>query len=317
MTDTTPTTSAIPTALPQLRGTRFVTDGGMETDLIFHHGVDLPEFAAFPLLRTEAGRGLLRAYYDAYADIARRVPAGLLLETPTWRANLDWGARLGWSAAGLDAVNGEAVEMLLDLRDRYAADVAPVLVSGMVGPRGDGYSAAAQLRPDEAAEYHRPQLQAFQAAGADLATAYTLTHVGEAIGIVQAAQSVGLPVAISFTVEVDGRLPDGASVADAIAAVDRVAPPAYFLLNCAHPTHMQAGLGGHRPELDRIAGLRVNASSHSHAELDAAEDIDEGDISELVASHTALGSRLPALTITGGCCGTDARHVGALWGLGV
>lgn len=308
-------------ALPQLHGTKFVTDGGMETDLIFHHGVDLPDFAAFPLLDTAGGRGLLTRYYDGYATIAQQASAGLMLEAPTWRANPDWGARLGYGAADLARLNTAAITLLAGLRDRYAATlgIGPILVSGMIGPRGDGY-AAGRPDPREPAGYHGPQLEAFAAAGADLATALTLTDVPEAIGIVQAARTVGLPIAISFTVETNGRLPSGATIADAVTTVDDAAAPDYYLINCAHPTHIRNGLtqpetpGQPGPWIDRIVGIRANASLKSHAELDDAEVLDEGDIGTLAAAQADLTAALPALTVIGGCCGTDHRHVAALWG---
>jgi homocysteine S-methyltransferase len=308
-------------ALPQLHGTWFVTDGGMETDLIFHHGADLPDFAAFPLLDSAGGRGLLTRYYDGYAAIAQRADAGLILESPTWRANPDWGTRLGYSAADLTRVNTAAITLLAGLRERYATTlaIAPVLVSGMIGPRSDGYTATGRLDPQEAADYHGPQLEAFAAAGADLATALTLADVPEAIGVVQAARAAGLPVAISFTVETNGRLPSGATIADAISAVDATAAPDYYLINCAHPAHIRIGLDlpGTRDQpgtwIDRIVGIRGNASLKSHAELDDAEDLDEGDIAAFAAAQADLTAALPALTILGGCCGTDYRHVAALW----
>jgi homocysteine S-methyltransferase len=301
--------------LPQLHGTKFVTDGGMETDLIFHHGVDLPDFAAFPLLDTAGGRALLTQYYDGYATIAQQASAGLMLEAPTWRANPDWGARLGYGAADLARVNTAAIALLAGLREHYTAtlNIGTVLVSGMVGPRGDGYAGGL---PDsqEAAGYHGPQLEAFAAAGADLATALTLADVPEAIGVVQAARAAGLPIAISFTVETDGRLPSGPTIADAITTVDATAAPDYYLINCAHPSHIRAGLGPPGPWVDRIAGTRANASLKSHAELDEAEDLDEGDVATLAAAQADLTAALPALTVLGGCCGTDQRHVAALWG---
>jgi homocysteine S-methyltransferase len=292
----------------------------METDLIFHHGVELPDFAAFPLLDTAGGRGLLTRYYDGYATIAQQASAGLLLEAPTWRANPDWGTRLGYSAADLARVNTAAITLLAGLRERYTATlgIGTILISGMIGPRGDSY-AAGRLDPHEAAGYHGAQLEAFAAAGADLATALTLTDVPEAIGIVQAARAVGLPIAISFTVETDGRLPSGPTIADAITTVDATAAPDYYLINCAHPTHIRTGLSqpGTRGQagtwIDRIIGIRANASAKSHAELDDAEHLDEGDIGTLAAAQADLTAALPALTILGGCCGTDHRHVAALW----
>jgi homocysteine S-methyltransferase len=294
-----------------------VTDGGLETDLIFHHGVDLPEFAAFPLVDDESGRALLTDYYDGYAAIARGAGAGLLLESPTWRANPDWGARVGYSPAELARVNAAAITMLAELRRRYTEQLDNVVVCGTVGPRGDGYQPGAAFDPDDAASYHLPQVAALATAGADLVTAYTLTDVGEAIGVVRAAREVGVPVAISFTVETDGRLPEGTSLAQAVAAVDAAAAPEYFLVNCAHPTHVEGGLADEPGEAgdwrERILGLRCNASRKSHADLDEATELDEGDPAELSDAQRRLGPKLPRLSIVGGCCGTDARHVAALW----
>ncbi len=290
--------------------TRFVTDGGLETDLIFHHGIDLPEFAAFPLLDDDAGRRLLADYFHGYAEVAARAEVGLLLETPTWRANPDWGARVGYDPDALDRVNRDAVAFLRGLEPTGAATVA---VSGTLGPRGDGYVPGAAVDPDEAADYHRPQLRAFRDAGADQATALTLTDVGEAIGIARAAADVGLPVALGFTVETDGRLPGGQTLAQVVAQVDADTPPAHYLVNCAHPDHVERGLdaGAWR---DRVQGLRVNASRQSHAELDEATVLDDGDPLELAVDHARLLRALPAVRIVGGCCGTDVRHVAALWG---
>ena len=300
-------------ALPQLAGRPMVTDGGMETDLIFHHGVDLPLFAAFPLIDTAEGRSLLTSYYDEYAAIARRAGAGLMLESATWRASSDWGDRLGYSPADLARVNRDAISMLAELRERYRDGLADVVISGMVGPRGDGYQPGEEPEPDEAAGYHAAQIEALAAAGADIVSAYTLTSIGEAIGIVRAAGSAGVPVAISFTTETDGRLPGGEPLAEAITRVDAAASPAYFQVNCAHPLHVAAALAEPGSWRERIYGVRYNASIRSHAELDEAADLDEGDIGLLASRHRHLAGDLPGLVIVGGCCGTDARHVEALW----
>ena len=302
-------------ALPQ-DDTAFVTDGGLETDLIFHRGVDLPEFAAFPLVEDEDGRRILTDYYGDYAEIARRAGAGLLLEGATWRANPDWGAKVGYDAAALDRVNRRAVELLAELASRWSGELPHVLVGGTVGPRRDGYVADAAIDADEAADYHAPQLRAFAEAGADLATTYTMTTAAEAIGVVRAAGQVGLPIAVSFTVETDGRLPDGTPLGDAVRAVDEATDSgaAHFLVNCAHPRHVAGGLddGAWR---QRVAGTRVNASLLSHAELDSSPTLDEGEPGTLAADVDALlRPHLPALRIVGGCCGTDARHVAAMWG---
>lgn len=294
---------------------RFVTDGGMETDLIFHHGVDLPEFAAYPLLRQEPGRALLAQYYDGYAAIARAAGVGLVLESPTWRANPDWGARLGHDQSTLDVVNADAIRFLSTLRATYQ-DLGEVIICGTIGPRGDGYAPSAGVHPEEAAAYHRPQIEALASAGADRVSAYTLTDPGEAIGIVTAAGACGIPVGISFTVETNGHLPGGGALGSALDAVLAAGPDTSLLLNCAHPTHLARALSSvDEPVRRRIVGLRVNASPKSHAELDEASELDEGDVSDLVHSHGELAALLPELQIVGGCCGTDHRHVAALWGV--
>jgi S-methylmethionine-dependent homocysteine/selenocysteine methylase len=297
---------------------RYVTDGGLETDLIFHHGADLPEFASFPLVEDDRGRELLTQYYDGYAAVAAKAGTGLMLEAPTWRANPDWGAVVGYDAVALDRVNRAAVELLLGLRDRYRSELglADVKVGGLHGPRGDGYVAGEDADPDEAAEYHAAQARSAAAAGADLATVLTLTGAGEAIGFVRAVRDAGLPAAVGFTVETDGRLPDGTPLRDAIERVDAEARPDYFVVNCAHPTHVAPGHEGDGAWLSRIEGLRPNASRMSHHELDEAPELDEGDPAELRVSTDALRDRLPNLRIVGGCCGTDSRHVAALWGVG-
>jgi homocysteine S-methyltransferase len=303
--------------VPQLAGMPLVTDGGMETDLIFHHGVNLPHFAAFPLVESAAGQTLLQDYYASYAKIARAAGAGLLLEAPTWRANPDWGNRLGYGVADLNRVNTAAIAMLTRLREKYAATVGAIVLAGMVGPRGDGYQAGPAADPGAAAAYHAPQIEAFARAGADMVSALTLTHPGEAIGIVQAARNAGLPVAISFTVETDGRLPSGILLADAIAETDGAGGPDYFMVNCAHPGHVRPALAEEGPWRERIMGMRYNASEKSHAELDEATELDEGDPDQVAAAHERLKPLLPRLAVLGGCCGTDWRHVARLWGVGL
>jgi homocysteine S-methyltransferase len=297
--------------LPHLSGRPVVTDGGLETDLIYHHGADLPDFAAFPLVDDERGRELLLRYYRKYVDIATRAGAGLQLETPTWRASGDWGDRLGYSAAELRRANHDAVLLLIRLRDETGFD--SMLVSGCLGPRGDGYVAGDVVDPDTAAEYHTPQIEAFAAAGADLVTVLTLTGTGEALGIVRAARAAGMRIAVSFTVEQDGRLPDGTALCEAVSEVDAEAPPDYFMVNCAHPTHIAPALADAGDWRSRIVGLRSNASVRSHEELDAATELDEGDPLELARAQEALRPRLPSLALVGGCCGTDERHVAAMW----
>jgi S-methylmethionine-dependent homocysteine/selenocysteine methylase len=294
---------------------RFVSDGGLETDLIFHRGADLPEFAAYPLLRTDEGRSLLRSYFEGYAAVAERAGAGLRLESPTWRANPDWGALLGDDHEALDEVNRASIAFLRSIAAEWTDRVDEITVVGMVGPRGDGYAAGGASSPDEAMDYHADQVASFAAAGADEVEALTMTDVNEALGVARAAESAGVPAVLSFTVETDGRLPDGTPLGEAIERVDAGASPAYFMVNCAHPQHVLRALDDLGPWVDRIRGLRSNASTQSHAELDEAEELDEGDLDVLVPAHRQLERKLPSLEVVGGCCGTDVRHVAALWGV--
>jgi S-methylmethionine-dependent homocysteine/selenocysteine methylase len=299
--------------LPQLSGGLFITDGGMETTLIFHNGLDLPHFASFDLLKDEEGREALRAYFAPYVALAREHGVGMVLDTPTWRANPDWGARLGYSPEALDEANRRAVALVEELRADTGRNV-PIVICGCVGPRGDGYRVDELMPAADAERYHARQIGTFAETAADLVGALTMTYAEEAIGIVRAARSVEMPVAVSFTVETDGRLPSGQPLQEAIEQVDAEtdATPAYFMINCAHPTHFEHVLEEGAPWLDRIGGLRANASTKSHAELDEAEELDEGDPADLGARYGALRSRLPNVRVVGGCCGTDHRHIGAI-----
>ena len=300
--------------LPQLVGDDvFLADSGLETDLVFHHGFDLPAFAAFVLLEEPTGRAALQQYFRDHVALAIEVGAGIVLESPTWRANREWGAALGYGPDRLAAVNRDAIDLLVGVRDEAQAQV-PVVLSGCVGPKGDGYQPDARLTADEAQEHHTPQLATFADTAADLATAMTITSPAEATGIVRAGTSVGIPVVISFTVETDGRLPDGTSLGEAISEVDAATSgtAAYFMVNCAHPSHVEPGLEPGSPWADRLRGLRANASRLSHAELDAAEDLDDGDPGELASDYRRLRARHPGLRVLGGCCGTDVRHVAAI-----
>lgn len=291
----------------------FVTDGGLETDLIYRRGIDLREFAAYPLLRTERGRAQLAAYYEGYATIAARARAGLLLETATWRANPQWGAKLGDTRRSLYDINVRAVRHLQQLRQGYIdMGVAEVLISGAIGPRSDAYADAPPFGPDEAQVYHEAQVDAFAEAGADLVTAFTLSDPGEAVGIARAAYFHGLPAVIGFTVETDGRLRGGMPLREAIELVDDATDTVHYMINCAHPQHILRGLDA-GPWRERIASVRYNASTRSHAELDRSTTLDTGDIDELRRGHDELRAMLPSLAVIGGCCGTDSRHVAALW----
>jgi homocysteine S-methyltransferase len=300
-----------PTALPPLGDRLYLTDGGIETTLIFQHGLDLPSFAAFDLLERPGGAAELEAYFRDYAALARRHRTGLVLESPTWRANPDWGRLLGYDEARLARVHRAAVAMLEQLRQEIQDETGPVVISGCVGPRGDGYVASNVMSAAEAEEYHSVQIGTFASTSADLVTAITMNYVEEAIGVARAARSASMPSVISFTVETDGSLPTGQPLADAIGQVDRESSsaPAYYMINCAHPSHFATLLDERASWTRRIRGLRANASRRSHAELNEAPDLDIGNPAELGRDYAALVARLPWINVLGGCCGTDHRHV--------
>jgi S-methylmethionine-dependent homocysteine/selenocysteine methylase len=292
-----------------------LTDAGLETVLVYDEGIDLPEFAAFPLVDTEDGRAALRRYYAPFLELAHEHEVPLVLSAPTWRANPDWGRLLGYEGDELDAVNRRAVAFVEEVRDSALEPSArgEIAVEACLGPRSDAYSPSLLMDEDEAERYHAVQLRALSETRCTQVSALTLTYPEEAVGIARAATAVGFPVVISFTVETDGRLPSGASIEEAILAVDAAtdAAPASYMINCAHPTHFADALPDGDARL-RIHGVRANASMLSNAELDEAEELDSGDPADLAERYLALRSELPSLEVLGGCCGTDIRHVTAI-----
>lgn len=298
-------------ALPQLGGDFFLTDGGIETTLVFLEGLELPDFAAFHLLKSRDGEAALRKYFGTYAALAQRFGTGLILESATWRASADWGTRLGYSAKEVADANRRAISLLEEVRSDFKGADAKVVISGCLGPRGDGYAPGKTMTPQEAQAYHEPQVRVFEDSAADMVTAITMNYVEEAVGIAKAAERAAMPVAISFTVETDGRLPTGQSLRAALEQVDGATSsyPAYYMINCAHPTHFEHLLAGGEPWTQRLRGLRANASRKSHAELNESPELDSGNPAELGAQHAQLKQRQAQLNVLGGCCGTDHRHI--------
>jgi S-methylmethionine-dependent homocysteine/selenocysteine methylase len=302
------------TRLPQLSEKLFLTDAGMETYLIFHEGVDLPFFASFDLMKNEDGIAQVRRYYERFIAMARQRGLGFVLESPTWRANADWAAKLGYDRQARADINRRTIALMAQTRDQHETADTPIVISGNIGPQGDGYSPDRMMSVNEAQDYHAEQIDVFAATDADLVSAFTLNYVNEAIGVARAARAAKMPVVISFTVETDGRLPTGQTLKDAIVETDLKTngTPAYYMLNCAHPTHFADVLNDEAMSESwtrRLRGLRANASTRSHAELDAAPDLDAGDPAALGRQYRDLRKRMPQLTILGGCCGTDHRHV--------
>ncbi len=297
--------------LPQLSSSTFMTDGGLETDLIFNKGIDLPEFAAFDLLKSSDGKQILKNYYQDYLVIAKKKCKGFVLEAPTYRANPDWVVKIGYSLDDLQIIHNTAIEELEDLRNEFEDDNFKVPISVCIGPRGDGYVPSNIMTAEQAEEYHSSQINVVSNTNADLVSALTINYNDEAIGIVNAAKKHHIPVVISYTVETDGNLPSGQSLKDAISSLDKATNNyvSYFMINCAHPEHFKGVLNPNESWTKRIKGLRANASKKSHAELDESETLDIGNREELANDYCDLRTHLPNLSIIGGCCGTDSTHL--------
>lgn len=297
--------------LPQIADRLFLADGGIETSLIYRDGFQLPYFAAFDLLKSEEGVAGLRRYFEPYLRVARERGLGIVLESPTWRANPDWAEKLGYSEKDLADIQRRSIELLVGLRTEYEAARTPVVISGCIGPRGDGYDPGRMMSSWEADAYHAAEVRTYAATEADLVTAITMNYAEEAIGVARAATDAGMPVVISFTVETNGRLPTGQSLEEAIAQVDEETDeaPAYYMINCAHPTHFAREIAKGGSWLQRLRGLRANASRKSHSELDRATELDAGDPIDLGRRYADLRRSHRGLTILGGCCGTDFRHI--------
>ena len=301
-------------ALPQLAPEVFLTDTGLETTLISHDGYDLPHFAAITLLQGEAGREHLDGYFLEHAEVAAQLGVGFIFESVTWRASADWGDLLGYTPAALAVANRMAVAQLVDLRSRLKGGDRDIVVSGCIGPRGDTLDSSARMSAQQAHDYHAAQVETFAETAADMVNAMTIAYADEAIGIVHAADQAEVPVAISFTVESDGALPDGTKLGAAIEWVDDATggSPAYYGINCAHPTHFAHVLDPAAPWTRRIRSIRANASRRTHTELDESDWLDAGDALELGAQYEQLRSTFPDLTVLGGCCGTDVSHLRAI-----
>jgi len=302
--------SAYRNDLPQLSGDICLTDGGLETTLIFHNGIDLPEFAAFDLMKDETGKKALTNYLHPYVEIAKRYEFGFILESVTWRANPDWIRKIGYTHDEMVDINQRSIKLLSDFRRKHADDKTWMVISGCIGPRGDGYNPKNRMTEEEAEKYHSTQISILHETEADMLTALTLNYVEEAIGITRAAQKYKIPIVISFTVETNGRIPSGETLKEAIERVDNATGtgPVYYMINCAHPTHFQSSLNG-ESWVERIRGIRANASSKSHAELNESTELDDGNPQEFGQQYHELRNKHKHINVFGGCCGTDHRHI--------
>jgi len=295
--------------LPQLSGDIFLADAGIETDLIFNHGIEIREFAAHTLLPDAVGRQAMADYFRKFLALARQYDAGFILDSQTWKAHSYWAGDLNASPDELREANRDSIRFISSLRDEFPGN-RPVVLCGVIGPRGDAYAPEGLLATQEAQDYHAEQVGWLAETEVDMVSGTTFTQSEEATGLVRAAENAGMPVVISFTVETNGCLPTGQPLGEAIRCVDDATSggAAYFSVNCAHPDHFFDVLED-SDWARRIRALRCNASRQSHQELDACEVLDDGNPDELASQYGGIIDRMPWLNIFGGCCGTDLRHV--------
>lgn len=299
-------------------GATFLTDGGIETRLIYEFGIDLPDFASFLALFDDRGRAALREIYRGYLAVAAEFRMPMLVGAPTWRAHPECLRRFGFAKADdLRRVNAEAVAFLQDLRRETRTETL-VHIAGVIGPRRDGYRAEDAPALDEARAYHEAQAQALAGLGVDLLYAPTFPSRDELAGVAQAMARTGLAYALAPVIDPKGRLLDGHSFAEAVRLVDESTDPKplYFLAGCVHPSTFLAAAaeGGDRtmPRMPgRLAGIKANASPLPPEELDRLGHLD-ADAPAVLAQEILAARRRYGLRILGGCCGTNDRHIRAL-----
>lgn len=291
-----------------------ITDGGIETHMIFLLGRELKNFALFECLKDPDGKAKLTQMYKSYLKCAQDRCCKMQLGSPTWRASSDHMAGMGYDVTEVAEYNRRGVEFMRSFREAHSDSGVHLTISGDVGPRGDGYVPDSIMTIVEAKEFHSLNIGGLSSGGAELIQALTINYWQEAAGIVLAAKDVSLPVTISFVVETDGKLVHGMALQEAIQNVDEATNgyATHFGINCAHPTHFSSTLA----DMDtnscaRIKQIRVNASKCTHAELDEAEELDCGDV-EGLAKEVAHLKLKHGLTTVGGCCGTDNRHIEAM-----
>lgn len=303
----------------------FVTYGGTETELVFDKGEELPDFCAWKI--TMEKPQVVRSIQEPFAGMVCNECAKcgkrddehnvtLIMEAATWRANPDYVDKFDQYELP-DVVAASVNEQKKMLSSAATDDSKPFsgLLSAEIGPRGDGYDPSVKMTVADAKAYHSVQIAELKKLGVDLASALTLNYADEAVGIALAAQEAGVPLIIGCTLEkADGKLPDGTDLRDFVQAVDSAAAeyPLCYLINCVHPTHCRFDEYTQEPWFRRVRGVRGNASTKSHAELDEMTVLDRGDVDEF--SDSMLGLRKTYrdhFTLFGGCCGTDIQHVSA------
>lgn len=295
---------------PQRDGVLYLTEGGQETEVMYKFGHELPEFAMYPLLDNPAAVADLKGMYERVLDAAARHGCVAMLSGLDYRASPDWGDKLGYSRDGLAEALHRSIDFLRDVARPYRGQ-AEILIGGMVGPRGDAYALNRTITAEEAEEYHAFQIDTLNATGVDFISAVTFNNVPEAVGLSRAAAKGAAPLGISFTLDSNHRLQSGPSLKDAIEAVDAEAGearPAFFGVNCSHPTEFEPALEPGDWIL-RVRSLRPNASAKDKGELCQLGHLDDGNPVLLGLQMAALARRYPHIDMWGGCCGTWDVHL--------
>ncbi|WP_135501055.1 homocysteine S-methyltransferase family protein [Roseovarius aestuariivivens] len=299
--------------LPQSQGRLMTCGGGFETWLQYVDGFELRHFCAFELIDDPRGRACLADYHRKLVEAAVANGVGVINEGLHYRASRDWGTLIGYSREALEEINIRGIEFYKDFAREYKSEATPMLVGGVIGPRGDAYNVGRTPDEAEAEDYHAEQILTFKKAGADLVTAATFSSVAEATGLTRAAKAAGMPVVISFFVAKGGKLKGGETLEEAIAQVDAAtdSAPAYYMINCTHPTEFMPGLddGGW---VRRLGGFMPNAVAMDTLDLCKLGHLEDGDPAELGGQMADLARRYPHINVWGGCCGTDGRHIGEI-----
>ncbi|MEY2396937.1 MAG: homocysteine S-methyltransferase [Actinomycetota bacterium] len=295
----------------QIAGLNYLTEGGTETEVMYKHGFELPEFAMFPLLDQADAMDALRGMYARYLETAARHGFGALIGGLDYRASADWAGLLGYSNDELAEFQMRAIDFLRDVAKPYESDLPSVLIAGVVGPRGDAYQVNREITTDEAEEYHSAQMSTLARAGVDLVSALTFNGVAEAVGVARAANRAGLPLCMSFIVDHEtSRLQTGPTLKDAIESVDALAGdarPTFYGINCSHPLEFMPAL---EPGdwIERVRSLRPNAAAADKIALCTLGRLEQGDPVQLGKLMGELAAQYPHIDIWGGCCGTWDTH---------
>lgn len=298
---------------PRLDDRIYITEGGIETEILYKWGFELPEFSMYPLLDNADAMKTIHAMFDRVFAAAAAHDAGIVLAGLDYRASPDWAEKIGYSRDQLDAFIHRNIAFLKGRREAHADRVRDVYIAATCGPRGDAYGTGGTITEDEAEAYHAFQIAASKAAGADLVIGITFNNIPESIGFVRAAQDVGIPVGISLTLTPEGVMRSGPSLQQAVEEIDAATDgaAAWFGTNCAHPVEFEPALNG-GAWTDRLRYVRPNASKMDKIALCKLGHLEDGDPEELGGQMADLKRRFPQADILGGCCGTDERHLGEI-----